>query len=171
MSSSAGSNVIRIKREEPIDLSGDTEMDTAERVIKQETRDSSNSGMRVSDGSGFVVSTAAGGNMAAARATPSPPPTASPRLTTADGSAAGTVINSTTVRSRLKRRPKSILDYLCSLDRSVLNVLYRDTFTCLTIFRSLHPLAKQYLLRWLFVTERKCTLQTAIVLQEQLCRS
>jgi transcription initiation factor TFIIH subunit 4 len=68
-------------------------------------------------------------------------------------SSAPLVMNQTTMRMRLKKRPKSILDYLCSLDKGVLDVLYQDTFTCLTIFRSLHPLAKQYLLRWLCITE------------------
>jgi transcription initiation factor TFIIH subunit 4 len=69
--------------------------------------------------------------------------------------ASGPVVqNQATMRlSRLKKRPKSILDYLCSLEKSVLDALYEDTFTCLTIFRSLHPLAKQYLLRWLCITD------------------
>lgn len=71
----------------------------------------------------------------------------------ASSAAAPAVMTSSTLRARLQRRPRSILDYLCSLDRGVLDTLYRDPFTCLTIFRSLHPLAKQYLLRWLFVTE------------------
>lgn len=33
------------------------------------------------------------------------------------------------------KRPTSILEYLAQLDAQILNQLYGDTFTCLTIFR------------------------------------
>lgn len=49
------------------------------------------------------------------------------------------------------RRPKTILDYLCSLPSSTLTNLYGDAHTVLTIFRSLPPLAKQYVLRMIFL--------------------
>lgn len=49
------------------------------------------------------------------------------------------------------RRPSSVLDYLISLGGNTLDQLYTDTFTSLTIFRSLPPLAKQYVLRLLLV--------------------
>ena len=54
--------------------------------------------------------------------------------------------------TKASRRPKSILDYLCSLSASTLTVLYRDPFTVLTIFRSLPPLSKQYVLRLVCLT-------------------
>lgn len=54
---------------------------------------------------------------------------------------------------KLARRPKSILDFLCSLDAAVLQHLYTDTFTCLTVFRSLPDLAKQYVLRLLCIDD------------------
>ena len=50
------------------------------------------------------------------------------------------------------RRPKSILDYLCSLTSQTLTQLYRDPFTVLTVFRSLPPLSKHFVLRLLTVS-------------------
>ena len=53
----------------------------------------------------------------------------------------------TTAPSKPPRRPQSILDYLCSLSSHTLTQLYRDPFTVLTIFRSLPPLSKHFILR------------------------
>ena len=95
--------------------------------------------------------TVSGGGAAAAAAASSS--SAAAAAASSSAAAAPSVLTASTLRARLQQRPRSILDYLCSLDRPVLDSLYTDTFTCLTIFRSLHPLAKQYLLRWLFVTQ------------------
>ena len=54
--------------------------------------------------------------------------------------------------STRKVRPKSIVDYMCSLSATTLTLLYRDPFTVLTIFRSLPPLSKQYVLRLVCLT-------------------
>lgn len=53
--------------------------------------------------------------------------------------------------SKSKKRPSSVLDYLIQLGSDVLNSLYSDLFTALTIFRSLSPLAKQYVIRMLCI--------------------
>eukprot|EP01083_Nonionella_stella_P098987 278434_1 len=45
--------------------------------------------------------------------------------------------------------PKDILSYLIAQNDNTLCRLYRDTFTALTVFRSLPPLAKQYVMRLL----------------------
>ena len=53
----------------------------------------------------------------------------------------------TTAPSRGPRRPQTIVEFLCSLSSHTLTQLYRDPFTVLTIFRSLPPLAKHFVLR------------------------
>lgn len=42
---------------------------------------------------------------------------------------------SSLLKPQVSRRPTTILDYLAHLDTATLLQLYKDTFTCLTIFR------------------------------------
>ena len=74
-----------------------------------------------------------------------------PRKPTSANNTAGSNASAGGGNSR-KVRPKSIVDYLCSLSSSTLTLLYRDPFTVLTIFRSLPPLSKQYVLRLVCLT-------------------
>eukprot|EP00808_Paulinella_micropora_P027016 g34080.t1 len=50
-----------------------------------------------------------------------------------------------------KPPPRTILEYFCELDPHLLSKLYEDTFTALTIYRSLPQLAKQYVMRALWM--------------------
>ncbi|PRP75171.1 general transcription factor IIH subunit 4-like [Planoprotostelium fungivorum] len=46
----------------------------------------------------------------------------------------------------------TVFDYLISLPRGTLHALYADPWTCQAIFRDLHGLAKQYVVRLMFVS-------------------
>ena len=83
----------------------------------------------------YTASTAATSSPPSSSASPASPSDASPPPST-----------------KPSRRPKSILDYLCSLSATTLTLLYGDPFTVLTIFRSLPPLSKQYVLRLVCLT-------------------
>lgn len=46
-----------------------------------------------------------------------------------------------------------VLTYLQSLDPNILNDLYQDAYTCLTIFRTIPDVAKHVVLRLLMMNE------------------
>eukprot|EP00457_Paulinella_chromatophora_P005402 gb/GEZN01005419.1/.p1 GENE.gb/GEZN01005419.1/~~gb/GEZN01005419.1/.p1 ORF type:complete len:516 (+),score=82.08 gb/GEZN01005419.1/:180-1727(+) len=50
-----------------------------------------------------------------------------------------------------KTPPRTILEYFCGLPPELLSKLYEETFTALTIYRSLPQLAKQYVMRALWM--------------------
>jgi len=105
---------------------------------------------------GFAASTASSAAAVAAATSSNASPASHPRTTAPTYSSLplrqrGSV-NGRRV-GRHHRRPQSIVDYLSGLASEALNALYTDSFTCVTIFRSLHPLAKQYVMRMLFITD------------------
>lgn len=62
--------------------------------------------------------------------------------------------------SAKNKRYNSVLDYIIKLGHDTLNNLYTDLFTCLTIFRSLPPLAKQYIIRMLCMNNVSISINT-----------
>jgi transcription initiation factor TFIIH subunit 4 len=48
----------------------------------------------------------------------------------------------------------NILSYVESLNENVRDMLYESPWTCQAVFRSLQPLAKQYVLRMLWILDK-----------------
>lgn len=62
----------------------------------------------------------------------------------------------------------NVVGYVEGLEREVRDLLYRSPWTCQAVLRSLSPLAKQYVLRLLWI-ERPVAQGECIALQYQLC--